>query len=139
MLNIIIGKNSNLSQILQESIENSLLISSQNSIEELNKIDFNLISKINIIFNNLKINKIIICSENDPILPLNLHASLKVANGRSIEKFSIDTKINYTIARVFNTYGGDNNFSIISKIINRYKFKNVACFVQESIKDRYHG
>lgn len=63
----------------------------------------------------------ILCNENDELKPMNLHASLKVANEKLVEKFCIENSIDYTIARIFNMYGGDDNFSIISKIIKAYK------------------
>ena len=63
----------------------------------------------------------ILCNENDELKPMNLHASLKVANEKLVEKFCIVNSIDYTIARIFNMYGGDDNFSIISKIIKAYK------------------
>ena len=63
----------------------------------------------------------ILCNENDELKPMNLHASLKVANEKLVEKFCIENSIEYTIARIFNMYGGDDNFSIISKIIKAYK------------------
>ena len=84
-------------------------------------------------FKNTEINKIIyassssvygnniLCNENDELKPMNLHASLKVANEKLVEKFCIENSIDYTIARIFNMYGGDDNFSIISKIIKAYK------------------
>lgn len=83
--------------------------------------------------NRIKVNKIIytssssvygnniLCNENDELKPMNLHASLKVANEKLVEKFCIENSIDYTIARIFNMYGGDDNFSIISKIIKAYK------------------
>ena len=63
----------------------------------------------------------ILCNENDELKPMNLHASLKVANEKLVEKFCIENSIDYTIARIFNMYGGNDNFSIISKIIKAYK------------------
>ncbi|MFY9107271.1 NAD-dependent epimerase/dehydratase family protein [Aliarcobacter cryaerophilus] len=63
----------------------------------------------------------ILCNENDELKPMNLHASLKVPNEKLVEKFCIENSIDYTIARIFNMYGGDDNFSIISKIIKAYK------------------
>ena len=83
--------------------------------------------------NQIKVNKIIytssssvygnniLCNENDELKPMNLHASLKVSNEKLVEKFCIENSIDYTIARIFNMYGGDDNFSIISKIIKAYK------------------
>ncbi len=82
---------------------------------------------------NIKIQKIIytssssvygnniLCNENDELKPMNLHASLKVANEKLVENFCIENSIDYTIARIFNMYGGYDNFSIISKIIKAYK------------------
>jgi UDP-glucose 4-epimerase len=69
-----------------------------------------------------------------------LHSSLKVANEKLIEKFCIDNSIDYTIARVFNMYGGDDNFSVISKIINIYKEKKILTLVNggEAIRDFIH-
>ncbi|MFY4749227.1 NAD-dependent epimerase/dehydratase family protein [Aliarcobacter butzleri] len=83
--------------------------------------------------NRIKVNKIIytssssvygnniLCKENDELKPMNLHASLKVSNEKLVEKFCIENNIDYTITRIFNMYGGDDNFSIISKIIKAYK------------------
>jgi len=187
MLNIIIGKNSNLSRVLQDNIENVILVSSQNVLNELNALELEKRSIINIIFNNfqrstklndlsepveyieraiyttafvleyissrkLKINKIIytssssvygnniLCSESDPVLPLNLHASLKVANEKLIEKFSFDNGIDYTLARIFNMYGQEDNFSIVSKIINAYKYSNILTIINNGngIRDFIH-
>ena len=78
---------------------------------------------------NIKMNKIIYTStaavygdnkcsvETDELKPSSLYASLKVSNEKLIEKFCVDNKIDYTIARVFNMYGGNDEFSIISKIL----------------------
>lgn len=102
--------------------------------------------------NNLKINKIIytssssvygnniLCNENDELKPMNLHASLKVANEKLIEKFCADNNIDYTIARVFNMYGGDDNFSIVSKIIKAYKNQEELTIVNNgnAIRDFIH-
>jgi len=85
-----------------------------------------ILSKIE---NELCVNKIIytssasvygnnnFCDENDILMPLNLHASLKITNEKLIESFAQEFDIDYTIARVFNMYGGSDKFSIISKII----------------------
>jgi len=82
----------------------------------------------------------IFCSEDDVLQPLNLHASLKVSNEKLIEKFSKDNKIDYTLLRVFNMYGGNDSFSIISKIINAYKENRVLQLVNNGngIRDYIH-
>jgi len=102
--------------------------------------------------NLLKINKIIYtssssvygnntaCCENDSISPLSLHAALKVSNEELIKKFSLENNINYTISRIFNMYGGEDNFSIISKIININKINNILTLVNrgEAVRDFIH-
>jgi len=103
-------------------------------------------------FRGTKINKIIytssssvygnniLCKEDDDLKPLNLHASLKVANEKLIEKYCIENNIDYTIARIFNMYGGDDKFSIISKIINMYINNETLTIVNNgnAIRDFIH-
>ncbi len=61
----------------------------------------------------------ILCKETDRLEALSLHASLKISNEKLIEKYCTDNTIDYTITRIFNMYGGNNDkFSVISKIIN---------------------
>ena len=100
--------------------------------------------------NRIKVNKIIytssssvygnniLCKENDELKPMNLHASLKVSNEKLVEKFCMENSIDYTIARIFNMYGGDDNFSIISKIIKAYKNSEELNIVNNgnAIRDR---
>jgi len=187
MLTIIIGKNSNLSKELSKNIENTILVSSLDVIDELNSISIPKEKKVNIIFNNFQtaiklnnienpieyiersivvtakvldyiknsswdINKIIytssssvygnniLCHEQDELKPLNLHASLKISNEKLIEKFCIENGIDYTITRIFNMYGGDDKFSIISKIINSYKNDELLTIINNgnSIRDFIH-
>ncbi len=64
------------------------------------------------------------CKENDLVSPMSLHSALKIANEKLIESFCTQNKINFTICRLFNMYGGDDNFSIISKIIKSIKANN---------------
>ncbi|SFV53031.1 UDP-glucose 4-epimerase [hydrothermal vent metagenome] len=167
MINVIIGRNSNLSKLLHKNIDHTHLISSQNIKRELDTLNFSDYQTINIIFNNfqistklgdltspsdyicrsitttatvleyikrksIKVNKIIyssssavygnneLCHESDPLQPLSLHSSLKIANEKLIEKFCNENRIDYTITRIFNMYGGDDHFSIISKIQDAY-------------------
>lgn len=103
-------------------------------------------------FKNTHINKIvytssssvygnnILCNEKDELKPMNLHASLKVANEKLIEKYCSDNNIDYTITRIFNMYGGNDNFSIISKIINAHKKNKILTIVNNgnAIRDFIH-
>lgn len=100
-------------------------------------------------FVNTKINKIIytssssvygnniLCKESDTLKPMSLQASLKVTNEKLIEKFCLERGIDYSIARVFNMYGGDDRFSIISKIIRAVRNQEEITLVNhgESIRD----
>jgi len=120
----------------QEYIINSILIT----------------SKVLEYFKNSSINKIIytssssvygnniLCKESDELKPLNLHASLKVASEKLIEKFCNEHQIDYTIARIFNIYGGDDTFSVISKMINAVKNKEELTIVNNgnAIRDFIH-
>jgi len=102
--------------------------------------------------NNLSINKIIytssssvygnniFCKESDTLTPLSLHSSLKITNEKLIENFSQKNSINFTIARIFNMYGGDDNFSIISKIEKAYRGDTSIVLVNSgnAIRDFIH-
>lgn len=81
-----------------------------------------------------------LCSEDDVPSVVNLHASLKVANEQLIKSVCNDIGIDYTIARIFNMYGGDDNFSIISKIISSYWGVGILRLINdgESIRDFIH-
>lgn len=186
-INIVIGKNSNLSKKLKIYLDEAYLLPTLSAIEELNNIDFSKYSCINIIFNqfqkstelnntdspmeymnrsinstaaileyiksrDLKINKIIytssssvygnntLCDEDDELHPMNLHAALKVSNEKLIELFSKNNSIDYTVARIFNMYGGDDSFSIISKIISSYKNNKELTLINngDAIRDFIH-
>ncbi|PHS56046.1 MAG: NAD-dependent epimerase [Sulfurimonas sp.] len=82
----------------------------------------------------------IFCKEEDALRPMNLHASLKVANEKLIEKYCNENSIDYTIARIFNMYGGDDKFSIISKILYMYFNKKDLTIVNNgnAIRDFIH-
>ena len=71
----------------------------------------------------------IYCKETDPTSAKNLHAALKIANEKLVEKFCKEHNFNFTITRIFNMYGGNDNFSIISKIINAFKNDEVLSLV----------
>ena len=98
-------------------IENSILITAQVlDYFKKTKIDKIIYTSSSSVYGNN-----ILCRETDKLEPLNLHSSLKIANEKLIEKYCTLNKVEYTIARVFNMYGGDSdNFSIISKIIKAY-------------------
>lgn len=181
-MTLIIGKSSNLSKKIANTLINSHLVSVRDFLSNENLLDQYKREKINIIFNNFQtatelnslespsqyiaqsiyatalilekikdfnINKIIytssssvygnnkLCAEDDVLMPLSLHASLKAANERLIEKFCSDKGFDYTIVRLFNMFGGDDKFSVISKIIRAFKEKGEITVINngESIRD----
>ena len=187
IINVVVGKNSNLSNQLKDSIDNAFLLSTLNIVEELNNINFSEYDTINFIFNQfqtasklyiidepveyidramvstaivldfirvnkIRVNKIIytssssvygdnsFCSESDSLNPLSLHASLKVANEKLIEIFSVKNNIEYTIARIFNMYGGNDRFSIIYKITESLKNNKELLLINngEATRDFIH-
>jgi UDP-glucose 4-epimerase len=185
MQTLIIGKNSNLSQHLQKSIQSCVLVSSREMLSNVDILEQFKNKTLNLIFNNFqpatqlknlenpdnyiqntiystaiildffknsKINKIIytssssvygensLCSENSNLSPFNLHSSIKIANEMLIKEFCENNNIDYTIARIFNMYGGNDTFSIISKIIHSINNNSVLTIVNKgkAIRDFIH-
>ena len=81
-----------------------------------------------------------LCNESDTLMPLNLYSSLKITSEKLIEGFCSEINIDYIIARVFNMYGGNDNFSVISKIINASLLKKTLHLVNNgtSVRDFIH-
>jgi len=187
LINLIIGKDSNLSNALSIRLDDCISVSSRELIKDINILSQYERKDINIIFNNFQtavqlndlvnsqnyiensilvtsmvleffkdtgtnINKIIytssssvygnniLCNENDQLKPASLYASLKIANEKLIEKFCGDNKIDYTILRIFNMYGGDDNFSIISKILESHRSNHKLIVINDgnAIRDFIH-
>ena len=82
----------------------------------------------------------IFCDEHDEVKPLSLHASLKVSNEKLIQTYCKNHQINYTIARIFNMYGANDRFSIISKIINAHQYDTELTIINNgnAIRDFIH-
>ena len=55
-------------------------------------------------------------SESNKCCPVSLNGMSKLLNEKIIEEFCVENEIKYEILRVFNLYGGDDRFSIISHI-----------------------
>ncbi|MCW8895349.1 NAD(P)-dependent oxidoreductase [Sulfurimonas sp.] len=122
--------NSGVVNIILNNFQASVLLNDDNDFD-----DYIIKSLLNtsrilsfLINNNIVINKLIytssssvygnnkFCSENDQVKPMSLQAALKISNEELIKRICAKNQINYTIARVFNMYGGDDKFSVISKI-----------------------
>jgi len=183
---LIIGKRSNLSKKIFQKLDNVVLISSSDVLENIDLFDTYKNFGIVLIFNNFQpsyelnntenpltyishsvlltsmvlskiknnftVDKIIytssssvygnnnFCDENDVLMPLSLHASLKISNEKLVENYCITYNINYTITRVFNMYGGEDKFSIVSKIIASINNKEELTLLNQgsAIRDYIH-
>lgn len=82
----------------------------------------------------------IFCNESDNPNPLSLHAALKLSNEKLIEKYAANRQIDYSIARIFNMFGGEDRFSIIHKIIAAYTDNEILTIVNNgnAIRDFIH-
>lgn len=79
---------------------------------------------------NMQINKIILSSsasiyqlddDSDIVSDRSYYASIKELNEKTFSNFCKNYKIDLIIARIFNVFGGKDQFSIIAKLINSYK------------------
>lgn len=82
----------------------------------------------------------IFCSEDDPVRPKDLHASLKVANEHLVRNVCRERGVPFTVARVFNMYGGHDRFSIVSKVIRAAREGSALTLVNNgnAIRDFVH-
>ena len=139
-------------------IFNNFQTSSQlNSFEDPSKyIDLSISLTINVLMylikSKAKINQIIYTSSCSvygnsertdnycDISPIGIPASLKYLNEQFLRKICSNNGLNLTIARIFNIFGGNDNFSVISKIIDCYKNKSPLNIRNEgkSIRDFIH-
>lgn len=80
------------------------------------------------------------CSEDDIPHPISLQASLKLSNEFFIKQYCKNKSIDYTIIRIFNMYGENDNFSIVSKIINAIKNNETLSLINNGsgIRDFIH-
>jgi len=187
MKTIILGKRSYLSNVLSQTIDNSLLFNIDEFINIYNDKFSN--KKINIIINSFypssklsnidtftdftqrsisnvaqlldclnekKINKIIFTSSSavygiEPEKNLGetssraLYATYKLACEELVKNFylKVKNKHNYIIPRIFNIYGEDENFSIISKLkkikVSKKKIEKLDIYnFGNSIRDFIH-
>ena len=74
------------------------------------------------------------------VSPIGIPSSLKYLNEQFLREVCSSNGLNLTIARIFNMFGSNDNFSIISKIINCYKNKTLLNVSNDgqSIRDFIH-
>lgn len=57
------------------------------------------------------------CHEDDIPRAANLHAALKMSNEHLVRGFCAARGIEHTVVRLFNLYGGEDQFSIVARIV----------------------
>ncbi|BAK70354.1 NAD-dependent epimerase/dehydratase family protein [Aliarcobacter butzleri] len=120
--------------IVFNNFQNSTLLNENSRLDkyiEKSILDTSKVLEI-ISINNIDVSKIIytssssvygnnkFCSESDQVMPLSLQSALKISNEELMKRFCESRSIDYTIVRIFNMYGGEDKFSVISKIKNAY-------------------
>ncbi|MCE0722235.1 NAD-dependent epimerase/dehydratase family protein [Legionella resiliens] len=81
------------------------------------------------------------CLETMSVSPMNIHGALKFACEQLISFYCNKYKIEYTIARIFNIFGGqDDTFSMIYRLIDAYfSEKKITLFNKgQAIRDYIH-
>ena len=68
--------------------------------------------------------------------PVSMNGHTKLFNEELVKNFCLANKINYLILRVFNTFGGDDHFSVVQKIINCAQEKKCFTLVNEGVSER---
>lgn len=75
-------------------------------------------------------------SEEKTCQPVTMNGHIKLFNEELVKNFCKNNKINYQIYRVFNTYGGNDEFSVVQRMINSAKSKNIFNLVNEGVSER---
>jgi nucleoside-diphosphate-sugar epimerase len=75
-------------------------------------------------------------AEDKPCHPVTMNGHIKLFNEELVKSFCQAHKINYLILRVFNTYGGQDQFSVIQRMIKCAQEKKVFTLVNNGISER---
>lgn len=134
--------------IIINSFFSSSKLKNMKSYEYFCKKSINDLCKLFDILHTFKINKIIYSSsssvynsqdnfQSKDYSNRKIYSSFKLASESIVVDFCNKKKIDFVIARIFNMFGDNDTFSIISKIINCYKSKkNLILYNNgESIRD----
>lgn len=75
-------------------------------------------------------------SEDKTSQPITINGHIKAFNEEIIKNFCSFNNINYLIVRPFNSYGGEDTFSVVQKIINSAKNKTAFKLTNDGIAER---
>jgi len=75
-------------------------------------------------------------AEDKPCLPVSINGFTKLLNEELIKSFCDGNGIDYLILRVFNSYGGDDQFSVVQKLVSCARTGRPFTLVNEGIAER---
>lgn len=75
-------------------------------------------------------------AEDKPCIPVSINGFTKLFNEELIKSFCAANAIDYLILRVFNSYGGDDRFSVVQKLISCAKNNRPFTLLNEGIAER---
>ena len=75
-------------------------------------------------------------AEDKPCIPVSINGFTKLFNEELIKSFCVANAIDYLILRVFNSYGGDDKFSVVQKLISCARDKKPFTLVNEGFAER---
>lgn len=75
-------------------------------------------------------------SEDKPCQPITMNGHIKAFNEELVKSFCLANGIDYLILRPFNSYGGNDHFSVVQRIIRASKEKNAFTLSNEGVAER---
>lgn len=75
-------------------------------------------------------------AEDKPCSPVSMNGFTKLFNEELVKSFCEANSIDYLILRVFNSYGGDDQFSVVQKLISCAKHRRPFTLLNEGIAER---
>jgi UDP-glucose 4-epimerase len=75
-------------------------------------------------------------AEDKPCYPVTMNGFTKLFNEELVKSFCETNQIDYLILRVFNSYGGDDNFSVIQKLIKCAQTKKPFTLINDGSAER---
>ncbi len=75
-------------------------------------------------------------AENRPCQPVTINGYTKLFNEELVKSFCVANAIDYLILRVFNSYGGDDRFSVVQKLVNCAKLHRPFMLINDGTAER---
>lgn len=75
-------------------------------------------------------------SEEKPCIPITMNGHIKAFNEELVKTFCKANNINFVIFRVFNSYGGEDHFSVVQKIITCSKEHKEFNLMNDGLAER---